>query len=89
MVEALAEKLPNRVGAPLSIRNLFLLLQAGHEAVERWVAILERMYLCFRVPPYGAQRIRAVRKEQKLHMWDWSQVPDAGGDSKTSSLRSF
>jgi hypothetical protein len=36
------------------------------------------MYLCFRVPPYGAQRIRAVRKEQKLYMWDWSQVPGAG-----------
>ena len=78
MLEALAEELPNRVGAPLSIRNLSLLLQAGHEAVERWVAILERMYLCFRVPPYGAARIRAVRKEQKLYMWDWSQVPGAG-----------
>ncbi len=49
-----------------------------HETAERWLAILERVYLCFRIAPYGAPRIRAVKKEQKLYLTDWSRVPDAG-----------
>jgi predicted AAA+ superfamily ATPase len=76
MMELLVEELPGRVGSPLSIRNLSLLLQTSHEAMERWVSILERMYVCFRIPPYGAPRIRAVKKEQKLYFWDWSHVAD-------------
>lgn len=78
MLELLAESLPERVGSPLSVRGLALLVQASHEAIERWISIFERLYVCFRVPPYGAPRVRAVRKEQKLYLWDWSLVPGEG-----------
>lgn len=78
LLELLAEELPNRVGSPLSIKNLKELLQVAHETVERWVKIFERMYFCFRIPPYGARNIRAVKKEQKLYLWDWSSVPEEG-----------
>ena len=78
LLELLAAELPNRVGSPLSIKNLKELLQVAHESVERWVRIFERMYFCFRVPPYGARDIRAVKKEQKLYFWDWSIVPESG-----------
>jgi uncharacterized protein len=78
LLELLAGELPNRVGAPLSIKNLKELLQVAHESVERWVKIFERMYFCFRVPPYGPRNVRAVKKEQKLYLWDWSAVPEEG-----------
>jgi uncharacterized protein len=78
LLELLAGELPNRVGSPLSIKNLKELLQVAHESVERWISIFERMYFCFRVPPYGPRNIRAVKKEQKLYLWDWSMVPEAG-----------
>jgi uncharacterized protein len=78
LLELLAGELPNRVGAPLSIKNLKELLQVSHESVERWVKIFERMYFCFRVPPYGPRNVRAVKKEQKLYLWDWSAVPEEG-----------
>ena len=78
LLEFLAEELPNRVGAPLSVKNLKELLQVAHETVERWLKIFERMYYCYRVPPFGAPKIRAVKKEQKLYFWDWSIVPDPG-----------
>jgi uncharacterized protein len=78
LVELLAEELPSRVGAPLSVGNLRELLQVAHETAERWVSILEAMYVCFRIPPFGDSRIRAVRKEQKLYLYDWSQVPTPG-----------
>jgi hypothetical protein len=78
MLELLAEELPNRVGAPLSVKNLKELLEVSHETVERWLKIFERIYYCFRIPPYGPPRVRAVKKEQKLYLWDWSVVPDPG-----------
>ena len=34
--------------------------------------------MCLRIPPFGAPRIRAVRKETKLYLRDWSQVPGKG-----------
>ncbi|MBN1567284.1 MAG: DUF4143 domain-containing protein [Acidobacteria bacterium] len=30
------------------------------------------------MPPYGSRNIRAVKKEQKLYLWDWSAVPEEG-----------
>ncbi len=78
LVELLAEALPDRVGSPLSIRSLSEDLQVAHETVARWLAILENLFVCFRIPPFGAPRIRAVKKEAKLYLWDWSQAPDSG-----------
>lgn len=78
LLELLAEELPNRVGPPLSVKNLKELLQVAHETVERWLKIFERMYYCYRISPYGPPRVRAVKKEQKLYLWDWSLVPDNG-----------
>lgn len=78
LLELLAEELPNRVGAPLSVKKLKELLQVAHETVERWLKIFERMYYCYRIPPYGSPKVRAVKKEQKLYLWDWSIIPDSG-----------
>lgn len=78
MLDLLLSHLPGCVGSPLSVNSLARLLQTSHESVERWLTIFERLYLCYRIPPFGGQRIRAVRKERKLYFWDWSRVPDRG-----------
>ena len=78
LVELLVETLPERIGSPLSIRSLSEDLQVAHQTVQRWLEILENLYVCFRIPPFGAPRIRAVKKESKLYLWDWSQVPEKG-----------
>jgi len=78
LIELLSQELPSRVGAPLSIRNLCDQLQVAHQTVAHWLDILERMYVCFRVSPYGGKRIRAVKKEQKMYMWDWAEVSGDG-----------
>jgi len=48
LLELLANELPNRVGSPLSVKNLKEVLQVAHETVDRWINIFERMYYCFR-----------------------------------------
>ncbi|MFA5137645.1 MAG: ATP-binding protein [Elusimicrobiota bacterium] len=78
LVELLVEHLPACVGSPISVKSLSNLLQVSHASAERWIQILERLYMCFRIPPFGSPKIRAVRKEQKLYFWDWSQVDKPG-----------
>jgi predicted AAA+ superfamily ATPase len=78
LIEHLVELLPSKVGSPLSVKSLREDLQVDHKTVERWLHILENLYLCFRVPPYGPPRIRAVKKERKLYLWDWSEVGESG-----------
>lgn len=78
LIEALVELLPSKVGSPLSIKSLREDLNVDHKTVERWVHALENLYLCFRIAPFGAPKVRAVKKEKKLYLWDWSMVPDAG-----------
>jgi predicted AAA+ superfamily ATPase len=74
-LELLALRLPELVGSPLSLNALREDLQVSHKTVANWVSILERLYAVFRLPPFGAPRIRAVKKEQKHYQVDWSLVP--------------
>lgn len=77
-LELLLLHLPDCVGSPLSINSLSRLIGVAHETVENWVTILERLYMVYRVAPFGSKRIRAVKKENKLYFWDWSRVAEKG-----------
>ena len=73
-LELLALRLPDLVGAPLSVNALREDLQLSHKTVESWLRVLERLYAIFRLSPLGAPRIRAVKKVQKHYQFDWSLV---------------
>ncbi len=77
-LELLALALPERVGSPLSLNALREDLQVSHQTVSRWADMLERVYGIFRLPPFGAPRLRAVKKERKHYQYDWSVVPEPG-----------
>lgn len=74
-LERLMLRLPELVGSPLSINALREDLQVSHKTVSNWLDIFERLYAVFRLAPFGAPRIRAVKKEQKHYHFDWSLVP--------------
>jgi uncharacterized protein len=78
LMELLVDALPDRVGSPLSVQALREELEVAHDTVQRWLDILENLYVCFRILPFGAPRIRAVKKERKLYLWDWSMVEQPG-----------
>jgi uncharacterized protein len=75
-LELLALRLPELVGSPLSLNALREDLDLSHKAVARWVAILERLYAIFRVPPLAGPRIRALKKASKHYHLDWTLPPD-------------
>jgi predicted AAA+ superfamily ATPase len=77
-LELLALTLPSRVGSPLSLNSLREDLQVSQPTVARWMDVLERLYGIFRLPPFGAPKLRAVKKEQKHYHCDWSVVSEPG-----------
>ncbi len=77
-IELLAESLQERIGSPLSIKSLSEDLEVNFRTTENWISILEKVYYCYRILPYGAPKIRAVKKEKKLYLWDWSTCSTDG-----------
>jgi hypothetical protein len=71
-------RLPELVGSPLSLNALREDLQVSHQSVSRWMEMLENLYMVFRIYPFGAPIIRAVKKEAKHYHMDWTVVSDAG-----------
>jgi predicted AAA+ superfamily ATPase len=71
-MDLLSQMLPERVGALLSVNNLRQDLAVAFETADRWITILENLYFCFRIQPYGLPKLRAAVKERKLYLWDWS-----------------
>ncbi len=77
-IEVLAAALSDRAGSVLSIESLRRDLQASHNTVSRWLDILQALYVCYRISPFSRSRIRAVKKEQKLYLWDWAAAASPG-----------
>lgn len=75
-VNLLVNELPNRICSPLSLNNLANTLHVSQPTIANWLNMLDAMYVSFRIAPYGAPNIRAVQKEQKLYLWDWSTIAD-------------
>ena len=77
-LEEMMLRLPDLVGSPLSINALREDLQIAHKTAASWLDALERLLAIFRLPPFGAPRIRAVKQERKHYHFDWSVVRDEG-----------
>lgn len=78
MIELLVDMLPERVGSSLSIKSIQEDLEVSPNTVTNWIALLEQVYYCYRIYPYGPKKIRAVKKTPKLYLWDWSELKNLG-----------
>lgn len=78
LLKLMADLLPEKVGSPLSIKSIADDLSINHATATRWLKIMNNLYYAFFVPPYGSKKIKAVKKEQKLYLWDWSLCESPG-----------
>lgn len=78
MIELLVDLLPGKVGAGLSIKSLQEDLEISPNTIKNWISLLERVYYCYQILPYGSKKIRAIKKTKKLYLWDWSEIEDKG-----------
>ena len=77
-IEKMVYRLPDLVGSPLSLNALREDLQVAHQSVSRWISMLEKLYMIFRIYPFGSPKIRAVKKEAKHYHLDWTLIEDPG-----------
>lgn len=74
----LGEILPKKVGSLFSLNTLREDFQVAHKTMALWVDIFERFYYLFRIYPYASTKIKSLRKEPKVYLWDWSPIIDDG-----------
>jgi predicted AAA+ superfamily ATPase len=77
-LELLYDRLPALVGSVLSLNSLREDLEVSHDSVKRWIEIFDRLFLTYRISPFGPVKIKSVKKEQKLFMMDWGLCEDTG-----------
>jgi predicted AAA+ superfamily ATPase len=77
-VEELVELLAARAGGVLSYNALREDLQVALDSVRHWVDALTRLYYIHLVRPYAKRVARAIRREPKIYLWDWSEIADDG-----------
>lgn len=77
-VETLAELLVLGSGSILSLNSLHHQLQAAVDSVRLWTGYLCRLYFIYLVRPFAGTLARALRREPKVYLWDWSEVQQPG-----------
>jgi predicted AAA+ superfamily ATPase len=74
----LYERLPDLICNNLSINNLAKDLETSHQTISKWINIFEKLYANFYVLAYGEAKIKAIKKERKLYLWDWARLDEPG-----------
>ncbi len=75
-LELLADLLPEKIGSPISLNSLREDLEVSHRAVSHWMDVLDRLYYSFRIQPFSSSKIRSLKKEAKVYLWDWTLIDD-------------
>lgn len=82
-MEALAHTLAEHSARQLVYSKLSREIGIAVDTVRRWVDLLVRLHYGFVVRPWFANVTKALRKEPKWFLRDWSGIEDAGAKAET------
>ena len=82
-IETMGHLLAARSGAQLVMSNLAGEISVSVDTVRRWVAILSDLYVGFELRPWFKNVAKALRKEPKWYLRDWSGIADLGARAET------
>lgn len=77
-IELLVQMLRTKVGSGISANSLATDLQKDPKTIQRWLGILEDLFVIFKLTPYCKDISRSVKKEPKYYFYDTGFVQ---GDS--------
>ena len=69
-IETLVLLLQERVGSPLSYNSLSRDLHRDPKTIQRWIQILENLFVIFRLQTFHKKIARSVLKEPKIYFYD-------------------
>ena len=70
ILEKLVRALALQVGSEVSYRELGQLVGADNETIERYVDLLERCYVLFRLPSFSRNVRNEIKKGKKIYFYD-------------------
>ncbi len=73
-VELLATLLPERVGSIFSPKSITEDMEISFDILRRWLAYLKAVYYIFEVKPYSRRIPRALKRDGKVYLWDYSVI---------------
>jgi predicted AAA+ superfamily ATPase len=85
-IETLIELLKQRVGSTVSYANLARDLERDPKTIKNWLALLEDMYIIFRVTPYSKNIARSLLKEPKFYFYDTGLISSDNMGAKLENL---
>jgi len=83
VMETFSQILAERSGQQLVYSNLAGEVGVSVDTVKRWIDLLNRLHYGFLVRPWFANVTKALRKEPKWFLRDWSGVADNGARAET------
>lgn len=82
-METLMQILAERSGQQLVYSNLAQEIGVAVDTVKRWIDLLGRLHYGFVVRPWFVNVTKALRKEPKWFLRDWSGLADVGARAET------
>jgi predicted AAA+ superfamily ATPase len=82
-METLMQLLGERSSQQLIYSNLATEIQVSVDTVRRWVDLLARLHYGFLVRPWFRNVAKALRREPKWFLRDWSGIADEGARAET------
>jgi predicted AAA+ superfamily ATPase len=82
-METLMQLLAERSAQQLVYSNLAREIQVSVDTVKRWIDLLSRLQFGFLVRPWFTNVAKALRKEPKWFLRDWSGLTDDGARAET------
>jgi uncharacterized protein len=82
-LEHLSLLLAERTAQQLIFSSLAQEVGVAIDTVRRWLDLLERLHFGFRVRPWFSNVTKALRKEPKWFLRDWSGIEDDGARAET------
>jgi hypothetical protein len=83
VMEVLIAILAERSGQQLIYANLAREVGVAVDTAKRWIDLLSRLHYGFLVRPWFTNVAKALRKEPKWFLRDWSGLTDAGARTET------
>jgi uncharacterized protein len=82
-MEVFAKMLQRHSGGQMNYSHYGKLVQVDSKTIRNWTNTLKGFYYCFTIQPWHKNISRALIKEPKVYLWDWSKIEDEGARHET------
>jgi predicted AAA+ superfamily ATPase len=73
-IEHLAHLLTRQVGQLIDYTSLATQVKVSSPTIQRWIKALSNLYFCFTIQPWSRNIAKALRKQPKVFLWDWTMT---------------